>query len=458
MKRAQMIPSKYIFYFLIPFLFLVFEIDVHAYSIGERVGIASSPNPVGSGARAIGMGGTFIAIAGDATAASWNPAGLVQLEKPETSIALAYQSRIEDFSSSLNPEIDNSAAIDESSINYFSASYPFALINKNMVVSINYQRLYDFKRKFDYRQNIYTPPLIPSDPPSIRKEERNYDRNGSLAALGLAYAIEVTPQISLGLTLNIWTDDLMWQNGWEETFTNHSQTTFGAVSNIENTHISDKYTGFSGINANIGALWNINQSVTIGAVLKTPFTASINHEYSENWTQSDESGSKTVLADIRDSDDIELEMPMSYGIGISYRFSDQLSMGLDIYRTEWSKFILTDGDGNKSNAVSGQAKEDSNVKDTTQIHLGGEYLILKPDRNLVIPLRAGLFYDPEPAEGDEKKFYGMALGSGIGYKNLVFDLAYQLRWGRNIEMNNLIVNSKADIMQHTVLVSLIYHF
>ncbi|MCJ7810524.1 MAG: hypothetical protein MUP26_09715, partial [Desulfobulbaceae bacterium] len=44
-----------------------------------RMEIPSSPNPVGSGARALGMGGAFIAIADDATAASWNPAGLIQL-------------------------------------------------------------------------------------------------------------------------------------------------------------------------------------------------------------------------------------------------------------------------------------------------------------------------------------------------------------------------------------------
>ena len=33
---------------------------------------SSSLTPVGSGARALGMGGAFIAIADDATAASWN--------------------------------------------------------------------------------------------------------------------------------------------------------------------------------------------------------------------------------------------------------------------------------------------------------------------------------------------------------------------------------------------------
>ncbi|MGA1863612.1 MAG: hypothetical protein ACMUHX_00970 [bacterium] len=45
----------------------------------------ATPNPVGSGARAMGMGGAFIGVADDATAASWNPAGLLQLRQPEIS-------------------------------------------------------------------------------------------------------------------------------------------------------------------------------------------------------------------------------------------------------------------------------------------------------------------------------------------------------------------------------------
>ncbi len=453
-----MTPKNYLFFLVIPLLLIALTRDVHAYNIFERVGIASSPNPVGSGARAIGMGGAFIAIADDATAASWNPSGLVQLEKPEMSVAFDYQSRTEDFTSSSNPEIDNSSVVDESNINYFSASYPFLFVNKNMVISVNYQRLYDFKRKFDYRLDIYTPPLIPSAPPLISEEGRSYNQDGSLGALGLAYAIEVTPKISFGITLNIWTNDLFWENGWEEKFSNHSKTTFGASSVIEDTYISDKYAGFTGVNANIGALWDINKYITIGAVFKTPFTASIDHKYTENWAQSDESGNISNSLDRSDSDKIELDMPMSYGIGISCRFSDQFTIGFDIYRTAWSQFILTDGDGNKSSAISGQPEDDSDVEDTTQVRLGGEYLIIKPSRNLVIPLRAGLFYDPEPAEGDEKKFYGIALGSGIGYKGLVFDMAYQLRWGKDIDTANLISGSKTDITQHTVLLSIIYHF
>ena len=47
---------------------------------------------LGSGARAFGMGGAFLARADDATAASWNPAGLSYLRRPEFSIVGARNS------------------------------------------------------------------------------------------------------------------------------------------------------------------------------------------------------------------------------------------------------------------------------------------------------------------------------------------------------------------------------
>ena len=64
----------------------------------EQSGIPPSMNPVGSGARALGMGGAFIAVADDATAASWNPGGLIQLETPEVSIVGSYFDSNEDLS------------------------------------------------------------------------------------------------------------------------------------------------------------------------------------------------------------------------------------------------------------------------------------------------------------------------------------------------------------------------
>src|SRR5512142_382655 len=53
-------------------------------------------NGLGFGARAMGMAGAFSAIADDASAASWNPAGLGQLIRPEVTVVGGYnQAKIE---------------------------------------------------------------------------------------------------------------------------------------------------------------------------------------------------------------------------------------------------------------------------------------------------------------------------------------------------------------------------
>ena len=92
-------PKAFLWVGLSAFFLIGFSGPAHSFTIFEQVGLASAPLPVGSGARAQGMGGAFIAVADDATAASWNPAGLVQVERPEVSLVGAYVDRKEDYSS-----------------------------------------------------------------------------------------------------------------------------------------------------------------------------------------------------------------------------------------------------------------------------------------------------------------------------------------------------------------------
>lgn len=48
--------------------------------VSDTQGLATVP---GTGARALGMGGAYTAVADDVTAAVWNPAGLALLDRPE---------------------------------------------------------------------------------------------------------------------------------------------------------------------------------------------------------------------------------------------------------------------------------------------------------------------------------------------------------------------------------------
>ena len=101
------------------------------------VPLGSSPNPVGSGARAMGQGNAFIAIADDATSASWNPGGLSQLERPEFSFAYEYFSRDERINSDDQPQAKTRSVLNLNDLNYASFVVPY-FYNRNMVFSLNY--------------------------------------------------------------------------------------------------------------------------------------------------------------------------------------------------------------------------------------------------------------------------------------------------------------------------------
>jgi len=415
----------------------------------HRVEIPSSFNPVGSGARALGMGGAFIAVADDATAASWNPGGLIQLETPEISIVGAYFSREEDLSFGESPESNGSQNMTNGSLNYLSAAYPFTAFRRNMIVSINYQHLYDFTRDWLYTSDSETELTSAT-------ETIDYQQEGGLTALGLAYSIQLIPRFSLGLTLNYWGEGLV-DNGWEQRLKQTGQGTYeGAVINTY-TDYTEKYS-FSGYNANIGFLWNINSRITVGGVFKSPFTANIEYQssYTENITFPD-----TPDVGVNDSytskSDQELTMPMSYGIGMAYRFSDNFSTSFDIYRTEWDDFILKDENGDKTSPISGKPESESDVDPTHQARMGAEYLYI--GNRIIVPVRGGVFYDPAPAEGSPDEFYGFSLGSGIAYKKIIFDMAYQYRFGNDVSqyiMENL--DFSEDVQEHTIFASIIYHF
>ena len=431
---------------------LGFPLPARSFTLFEQVGLASAPLPVGSGARAQGMGGAFIAVADDATAASWNPAGLIQVERPEVSLVGAYVDRKEDFSSSASPEIDNTGNVSYSDINFASATLPFHW-HKNMVVSISYQRLFDFKRQFQYQRNLSAPGV------DLNQQIR-YDQDGYVSAVGFAGAIEITPTLSLGATINVWTDQLGYSNGWTE---NYNETTQGRQSGVPvtiSTTIQDRYEQFRGINFNLGLLWDTGQWGTFGAVIKTPFTATIQHrfQFSQTTTYGDPVNADSTAGPIVVEEQVDLDMPISYGLGWSRRFRDIFTIGIDIYRTEWGGYSLTNGQGEKFSPIDGRPESESKVDATTHVRVGAEYLFLMPQRHMAIPVRAGLFYDPEPSEGSPNDLFGLALGVGFALQRCSVDLAYQLRWANGVDSGNLIAGSEADITQHTFMASVIYYF
>jgi hypothetical protein len=130
---------------------------------------------------------------------------------------------------------------------------------------------------------------------------------------------------------------------------------------------------------------------------------------------------------------------------------------LDIYRTEWDDYILKDADGNEISLITGGPADEADVQPTHQVRLGTEYLHIK-DR-YVIPFRCGIFYDPAPADGKPDDIYGFSLGSGIAGGKMIFDVAYQYRFGNDVNKSILKgYDFSQDLKEHTVYSSVIVHF
>jgi long-subunit fatty acid transport protein len=438
-----------------------------------QVSITSSPNVVGSGARALGMGGAFIAVADDATAASWNPGGLTQLERPELSLVYNFKKYSEDFRSETYPvmDMDNSLSIDE--INYFSFVYPIrrTIAGRNLVLSLNYQRKFDFDRNLDFE-------FIGGRTHSTIE----YRQRGALGSLSPAFGFELSDRLSFGVVMNIWDQSLLSDNEWKVR-NDQRQLTWGGGGGMLLTHYRQEqdYENFKGTSYTLGVRFRATEHLSFGAVYHTKFTAEV--DYSERNSLMIFGFPMPVGTET--NRDLEITFPSAFGIGAAYRFpNDKLTLSMDITRRDWDQFVLYDDENwnileQRRSGVTDLHKSWSEHDATWTVRMGAEYAFVnakKPKQDLLPILRGGLFYDPEPAggrrdrwfglgkvTGEVEDYYGASLGLGLLIKNRVnLDFAYVYRWGNDVRKDTFgidgLTRTDADVRQHLFYLSTVIYF
>ena len=179
-------------------------------TLPRALNFATSPSPIGSGARAQGQGSAFIAVADDATAASHNPGGLVQLDRPEVSIVGSYFVRLERQDVTQPDTVVEHQTLDSFDLNYLSVAIPFRLFQRSMVVAVNFQRLVDFQGV----TKTITGFTIPAPTRGVGRHTVRSEQEGGLFAISPALAVQLSPSFAVGVALNIWPDIL--DNGWQQ--------------------------------------------------------------------------------------------------------------------------------------------------------------------------------------------------------------------------------------------------
>jgi hypothetical protein len=160
----------------------------------------------GSGAPAAGMANAFIAVSDDGTAASWNPAGLGQLRKPELSVVSTTSGitlRAEGFRTrdDLSAFTTARSSYQSTYLDFASLAVPVTLWGRPVTFQGAWRRLYTL----DYREviSLNREPLAPEAPPPARIDA-NSDVLGSVDLVSMAGAVKLTPRLALGGSFNLW--------------------------------------------------------------------------------------------------------------------------------------------------------------------------------------------------------------------------------------------------------------
>ena len=381
---------------------------------------------LGSGARAFGMGGAFLARADDATAASWNPAGLSYLRRPEFTVVGARNSFTRlptgaGFTRFLEDRFAGDA------LDFAAATYPIEIGPASGSVQLSFQRVFSFQgdRTVDRTDQTLTS-----------------TGRGGFDVLALGTGIRLARSLRVGATVN------RWVNGYRQD--RHRVANRGTTD-------QDLDFSLSGWNFNGGIIWSPFESLNFGVVGKTTMKGDLILDRSRTDTIPQPPATTTNAANstvLRTDDDptphrvpVSISIPGAAGAGITWRPWSVLTVSLDFTRTFWSKgrihnfFTLARTEPDQTSPFPQAFKEllyptldDPKQSDTEQLRVGAEYVVLAGA--LKLPLRAGFFTDKQyfiDFRGTAPRFRGFTLGAGIAAGPLLIDFAYLRETGAYLD-------------------------
>ncbi len=413
------------------------------------------------GARSLGMGGAFLGLADDASAAEANPAGLTILRKPEVSIeARNYLEQQLFTTSGTFPEVERTAFTHHSDrvvVTFGSFVYPIA--NKFTIGGYYHEPLNNagggvvVAREDDITGDITPLPnfYLPAENnqivggPITRQEclDRRKNTNNPFSCLefridpfvsalevrqrtfGLAGAWQIHPKFSVGATVR---HQRFLESAFTFRFTQQldpKQVVVQATAKVENGDV--KIVEESDTTFAVGFKWQPHEKVSVGGVYKQGPQFDTPLFYADTTTNFDFSAVGST----------SFHIPDVAGIGISVRPIPTLTINADAVRVTYSN--LVDDFVSINSAVRALNEPPFEAKDVTELHAGAEYFFTT---KIPIALRAGYWRDPKHSvewagplnhpqfiaesmlypEGEDQNH--MSIGAGIAWPRFQIDAAY----------------------------------
>jgi long-chain fatty acid transport protein len=326
------------------------------------------------GARSLGMGGAFVAVADDATAVIANPAGLVILQRPELSAEVKFTRFHNTFNAYSNtPEEGavnrvHSRDFDDSVVtpSFFSFVYP----TERVVVAAFVRELINYKSTFDTQGVFNADPagglnrLLP-----IKSDLEIQALNFGLGAgLNLEKQNPWLPNIGASLEFSIGRIRARLQRFDTVGFTGPPD--FSSLLSTETVDGTDIGIGF-----NVGALWHPLKELGVGAVYRR------GPRYDMTYTITDSTGTVTTGP-------FGFKVPDVAAAGVSYRFIERLTVAFEATVIQYSQLVK-----NFQTPLADSIATRYKLDDVVELHLGGEYVFFVKD--IPVAARAGFYTNPD---------------------------------------------------------------
>lgn len=357
-------------------------------------------NLLGGGARARGMGGAFIGVSDDPSAASWNPGGLTQLDKYQMGATLYFINPSLKYTTAYaNADFLNSLKQSKSLISFGSVVLPFKFRERQVVGSVLYNRstdIYD-KRIYNFAGErridgfgVYEVTDSTGARDSVRIGDKEDEIKGGLDIINLSLGTKVYKELSFGVGINIYTGSYEYNSKQQIRFT--WDPAFDTLI-LYHPFVKGSY---SGANFTLGALYKY-KDFRFGATVKTPFKLQ---------EKDDAQFLKDVIINgytIANPDAIssrpvfpveykqKWEIPLMVGFGASYKMK-ALTLAADLELRKFSKAKLH-YPSRWSDPNSPDTTMDLKWNSLTQFRIGGEYL--HRTKYGTVPIRAGFRNDPQ---------------------------------------------------------------
>jgi len=368
---------------------------------------------VGAGARAAGMGGAFTALADDASAASFNPAGLALLVRPEASVVLDGRRRHDAYEAFTDVEGGVTETYDASSssfstanVNFASFTYPVLVADRNLTFQLSFHREIDFDFQGDRSFGESAAGVGP-----IATLEQRVDQDGDVSTLSLAAAYQLTQRLSLGITLS------RWMGSW--TFSTLTRETALGADEPTSTLRYSQDNSWSGWNGTLGMLLRYRY-LNVGATVRSPFDGDyrVDSQLETSFASPFEPTSHFSGT---------LSWPSSFTAGVAIKPLETWFLTADYAEFDWDDLEIRGLADEPINFFDLKPKSETAARHTGQWRFGTEVTFLPG--NEVIGLRAGYFRVPRPVPmappGESDTTEGFSLGAGWKHGPLSFDVAYQ---------------------------------